>query len=99
MLDAELPEIIAFLRGTGSGEDLGADVLGDVYRRKSNSSRRGVDEDLVARAHPPQLHQGVPCCLIGHQAARRLLQREIAWNRPGKSGRDGDISLKAPFAK
>ena len=59
VLDAQRSEVLAFARAAGGGEDLRADLPGDLDRGQPHAAGGRVDQHPFARLHPAQLSQGV----------------------------------------
>ncbi len=59
MLDAERPQEVALRLAAGGGEDLGANLLGDLNRGQTNAAGPGVNQHPLARLQLRQAHQAV----------------------------------------
>ena len=58
LVDAELAQHLP-LGGAGGGEDLGAEVLGELDRRHADAAGAGVDQDPLARLQVGEVDQAV----------------------------------------
>src|SRR6266851_6859012 len=75
-LRANGPDHVDVLRAANAGH-LGAECLGDLNRKRSEASRRSVDQDLLTCVDLSLIAKQLESCGCGHSDGRGSLEREV----------------------
>src|SRR3972149_721975 len=72
--------------------------LGDLHGKRTHTSRRTVDQDLLPRPNPSFVTQALQGGGCRHWYRGSLLERQVGWLPDCSNVANGDILGKGPYA-
>ena len=95
VLDAQRLQVLAFPRAAGGGEDLRADLPGNLDRGQSHAAGGRVDQHPLARLHPAQPPQGVLDRKEADRDRGRFFEAQMFRLRRDEFGERGHVAGEA----